>query len=402
MAKKRKGDRDGIRRRDDRGGRYEIQWQGVDPETGGKKRMRKLLPTKKYATAQQERARMMQLGQQERPRPIADVTLNHFEEEYLRERKKKEKGFRTKKGRVKRILEILGDRRLEQLVLSDYEAFVETIIGNCTANRRPQREQTANRYISTLKAMIHWGIEHNHVPEEVRSELRKLKKFPETPGRVHFFYIDDVCELLAAASNPELCGRYMRPLILLALGTGIRRGDLYKLRWRDVDEVGGMIHVGGASGTDTKGGRSYSVEIGGIARLGLQEAKKWLKANGKPISDSNFVIDWRSRDRMVFLHTREYPKILKASGIDSRLTFHCLRHSYPTWALAHGENLVNVKHWMGHASIKTTERYLHALPRNRKLRGTVNPLDENSDHPFKQKIKRVAIPATSQPSSMVN
>ena len=60
-----------------------------------------------------------------------------------------------------------------------------------------------------------------------------------------------------------------------------------------------MVYVGGESGTDTKGGTGFIVELGGIARLALDEARMWLKATGRPAERDDWVIDWRSRDRVL-------------------------------------------------------------------------------------------------------
>ena len=53
---------------------------------------------------------------------------------------------------------------------------------------------------------------------------------------------------------------------------------------------------------------------------------------------------------------------MKAAGLDLPLRIHDLRHAHASWLLAGGADLQVVKERLGHASIATTERYLHTLP----------------------------------------
>ena len=391
MAKKsrRKRDRDGVRKRKDCSGRYEIQWQGIDPKTGRKKRYREVLETKSYKAARLERAKRLQAVEGGPPQPVSDITLNHFTEQYL-EAHKHQKDIRTKRQRIENsILPVLGDRPLVSISVQEYEAFRSSIVGQCDTNeQRAKREKTANRYMSALKHMISWGVDTLElVPEEALMRVRRSKQRKESAGRLVFFYLSDVLQLVEACSSPgerNMHSGFLRPMILLGLGTGIRRGDLLKLRWRDVDRNAGIIHVGGDTGTDTKGGSSYQVEIGGIARLGLDEALRWLEVNGQPGGRKSYVIDWRSRDRVVKLFQKAYVEALDATELSRSLIFYTTRHTFGTWALAHGESIVNVQKWMGHASITTTQRYAHAVPRGRIPKDTLNPMADDSDLPFRE------------------
>jgi integrase len=153
------------------------------------------------------------------------------------------------------------------------------ILGEAEGEARLRKQATANRYVQELKHMIHWGVDQGYVPEDVYNVVRKVKKLPESKGRIHFFYKLQLQKLFATAAVSDEREGFLLPLVVLAAGTGIRQSDLLKLRWEDVDTAdaaGNAIYVGGDSGYDTKGARSHMVEIGGLGRLGLELARDWL------------------------------------------------------------------------------------------------------------------------------
>ena len=437
MPKKKREKWDGVYERKDRGGRYQAQWSGPDvhPDTpenqererkrnesarekaestgrpykpiriiGTKVRHTKLLDdrfTNKEA-AMAERARLKAKHMGVTTPTVVDVTrltLNHFAEQYL-QACSNQKGIVTKRQRIRRIIKDMGTVPIASLSQQRLREFREGLIGEFASDaERRKKEKTANRYVATLKAMIRWADDEEglEVPSVALDTLAKFKMFKESPGRIHFFYLDDAIRFLQHCT-PDRCDGYLRPLFLLALGTGIRRGDLLKLRWEDIDVKGGLIYVGGESGTETKGGQSHTVEIGGIASMALEEARKWLAHSGRPDGRDSHVIDWRSRDRLIALLKRDFKVVSKAAGIPKVLTFHCARHSFCTWALAHGEPIGSVQYWMGHSSVKTTQRYKHYVPRGKVTTHTVNPVDGDSDRPFRKSLPPFA---TSQFSNRV-
>jgi integrase len=375
---------------------------GIDPETGQKKRITKLLKTKDHKKAQLVRMEYMQQTRGGQTAVLSDVTLDHFAEKYL-EAHKHQKDYANKRHRIEsKVIPYFKDRPLDTLTTQSILEFRNTILGDKEGEARLKRQATANKYIQVLRHMIHWGVDQGYVPEDVYNVVRKIKKLPESKGRVHFFYKRQLKQLFKTAAESEECDGFLLPMIVLAAGTGIRQSDLLKLKWESVDTAdaaGNAIYVGGETGYDTKGSQTHMVEIGGLGRLGLELARDWLLANKKPVEPDAWVIDWRSRDRIKYLVKREYPKLLAEAELNSKLTFHTIRHTYGTHALANGENIVNVRQWMGHANILTTQRYLHAVPRRRIETDTINPVGEDSDVGFRKVCYQVvteAVPITKK------
>ena len=159
----------------------------------------------------------------------------------------------------------------------------------------------------------------------------------------------------AAASEQDAA------IYLTAAFTGLRRGELIALRWRDVGFAGSVIRVrgnyAGGSVTSPKSGKVRSVP------MAPDVAQALASLGGRK--------DWSSDDDLVFAGEaggyldgsalrRRYTAALKRAGLRP-LRFHDLRHTFGTRMIAHAD-IRRVQEWMGHADIKTTMRYLHYAP----------------------------------------
>lgn len=76
---------------------------------------------------------------------------------------------------------------------------------------------------------------------------------------------------------------------------------------------------------------------------------------------------WKERRVQV-----RFKKFLKLSGLNPKLHFHCLRHSFATWLIQSGVSVVYVKELLGHSSLQTTLIYTHCF--NRNLEEAINCL----------------------------
>lgn len=151
-------------------------------------------------------------------------------------------------------------------------------------------------------------------------------------------------------------------IFLTAAFTGLRRGELIALRWRDVDFVGSVVRVrasyAGERLTTPKSGRIRSVPL-------APDVAKALAALGQRPA---FTGD----DDLVFVGEhgtyldgsalrRRYGKALERGHL-RQLRFHDLRHTFGTRMIAKAD-ISRVQEWMGHADVQTTMKYLHYAPR---------------------------------------
>jgi len=88
---------------------------------------------------------------------------------------------------------------------------------------------TANRDLQLLKSMFNLIINYKRWRKVLENPVCYVKLFKENHGRVRYLEQDEIPRLL------EACDSHLRPVVLCALCTGMRRGEIFNLKWRDVD-----------------------------------------------------------------------------------------------------------------------------------------------------------------------
>jgi integrase len=221
-----------------------------------------------------------------------------------------------------------------------------------TVNGAPR---TRNKLLILLHGILRRARKLYRLPANAASDV---EKFPQRrSGDIQVFSPEEVMALVRAAQSDQDAAIY-----LTAAFTGLRRGELLALQWRDVDFTGSVIGVRGsfAAGalTTPKSGRVRSVPM-------ASEVARSLAQLGQRGS-------WTDDDDLVFVGElgtyldgsalrRRYDATLTRAGL-RRLRFHDLRHTFGTRMIAKAD-IRRVQEWMGHADVQTTVKYLHYAPR---------------------------------------
>jgi integrase len=169
-------------------------------------------------------------------------------------------------------------------------------------------------------------------------------------ARDRWLTLDEEQLLLEKATNPV----WLRSLLMVALHTGMRRGEILDLRWKNIDLLTRLIRV-----VKTKNGEKRSVPMSNTLFTLFQDMKV------RDISGRVFPIS-KSSVRHAFDDTVE-----KAGLEDFR--FHDLRHTFATRLVQNGVDVFKVKELLGHKTITMTMRYAHHYPES--LRSSVEVLD---------------------------
>ncbi len=170
-------------------------------------------------------------------------------------------------------------------------------------------------------------------------------------ARDRWLTLEEEQRLLSVATNPE----WLRNLLIVALHTGMRRGEILSLKWQDVDFKRKTIIV-----VKSKNNEKRTIPMSNTV-YGILNSIKVRDISGRifPISGSSL--------RQAFDKT-----IVKAALEDFR--FHDLRHTFATRLIQNRVDLYTVKELLGHKTIKMTERYAHHYPES--LRHGVDVLDK--------------------------
>jgi integrase len=197
--------------------------------------------------------------------------------------------------------------------------------------------QTVNHKISHLSVMLNTALEKGWINAMPRLPRRK-------PGKHRVRWMDEQEEAQALALCGQLGLHDLRDLIIVAIDTGFRRGELLGLRRNDY--VNGMLHLHAG---ETKTDKARAVPV-------TQRVADILVARFR---SSNILFGMTvSQLRRQWLDLKTAMRL----DDDSQFCVHMLRHTCASRMVQRGVPLAVVQAWMGHSTINTTMRYAHLAP----------------------------------------
>ncbi len=240
---------------------------------------------------------------------------------------------RSDRIRAVTLLQHLGD--------GDAYALDRTAIKGYIAARQAQgrKPSTINRELALLSAALNEAIADGYpVPPVVKG--RKLR---EPEGKTRWLTRAEVALLIDAARQTDQPA--LPDWLVVAVHTGLRAGEMAALQWQHVQ--GGRLTVPAET---AKSGHSRTIPLtpeaqAAIARQPLRSMFVWTHPDGQPLKDVRGSLE----------------RACQITGIE-RITPHVLRHTCASWQVQAGVPLYTVQRWLGHSTIKMTERYAHLAP----------------------------------------
>lgn len=205
---------------------------------------------------------------------------------------------------------------------------------------------TVNRYLAALSHALSFAVKERRLME--RNPVSDIRRKSEPRGRRRFLSDDDRDALLKACEKSAWPA--LRPLVLLALTTGARKGELTGLRWTDVDLTKGRALV-----RETKNDEPRTLPLAGQALQALRDLKlknsarseyAFPQPSGLPGPYEHFDAHWYAA--------------LKEAGI-SDFHFHDLRHTTASMLAAQGASLLEIADVLGHKTLAMVKRYSHLV-----------------------------------------
>jgi integrase len=239
---------------------------------------------------------------------------------------------------------------------------------------------TVNRDLTALKAALSKAVEWGHLPEHPLKKVKPSKS--DNNGKIRYLDTDEEQRLRAALDRREERIRqerhqanawrkergyepmpdlrkaafadHLKPLVLLAINTGLRRAELFSLTWENVDTNRAMLAI---VGTAAKSGKTRYVPLNDEALSvlnGWQEQTDrktglcFPNKNGKPMHDVN----------------TSWGNVLVDAKIEN-FRWHDMRHHFASHLVMAGVDLNTVRELLGHADLKMTLRYAHLAPEHK-------------------------------------
>jgi len=255
----------------------------------------------------------------------------------------------------------IGHYTLADVTAAQITACRERLLTESNERGRILGPATVNRYLAALSHAFNVAVNEWGWLED--SPLRKVKKPAEPRGRVRFLSDDEtdsngetidgertrLLKACQASDNP-----YLYAVVVLALSTGMRQGEIMGLTWDDVD-----LHQGRITLCETKNGEIRVVPLVGKALDLLKEHSKVrsLKTSllfpGKPIRSDDGELIYKPID----LRAPWLSALKKAKIEDFR--FHDLRHSAASYLAMNGASLAEIAEVLGHKTLQMVKRYAH-------------------------------------------
>lgn len=201
-----------------------------------------------------------------------------------------------------------------------------------------------NRPLAALRHLLRLA----HEEWEAIPSIPKVRLEREPQGRLRWLSQEEISTMLAACSKSK--NIELHAAVVIALNTGLRKGELYGLTWDRIDLSRGVLRL-----ETTKSGARREI----------------------PLNDESYRA-------LVSLQPRAAGHVFKARTSDAAylgavatakledVTFHTLRHTFASWAMMRGGSLKELQELLGHASLTMTMRYAHLSPD--RLRSAVSRL----------------------------
>jgi integrase len=264
------------------------------------------------------------------------VTLSQFLESYLRWCKSEgQKAFKDKSKRLTKMVEFFG----KDILLGD--VGVQTLEGykahrlSHPGKRGQIKPATVNRDLANFKHLLAKAVEWGILSENIGTKVKLLKVQNQS---LRYLNGEELKSLLGAAS------RYLKPLVILAVNTGLRKSELLRLKWSDVHFRTGYIEL-----LDQKNGDTSYIPMNSEVKEALRKIPHRL--------DSEYVF-CRKNGQVPLDIKYHFYKALKKSGIP-HCTFHSLRHTFASHLAMSGVDLSSIRELMRHKSYAMTLRYAH-------------------------------------------
>jgi len=214
---------------------------------------------------------------------------------------------------------------------------------------------TINMDVRTLKSALQMAIAWGYLKENPFRHIKAIRQQRQIPLSMSK---EDFSLLISFTENDRL-----KALFRFAFLTGMRRGEILNLEWKDIDYENKLISI--------QSSPDYRVKHGKARIIPMNKEVETILKGLEPCDPYIFMNEKMERFAEDFV-TKSFKKAVRAAALDDRLHFHNLRHTCASWLAQAGVPMTHIKDLLGHAYIKTTESYTR-IPA-RELRGAVELL----------------------------
>lgn len=268
------------------------------------------------------------------------------------------------------VMHAIGDRPARDVTTPEIDALLRTIAATGVSAR------AVNKTRNIIAAAFNYGMRQSAFGLPTNPAIAADVRREGHPGALLYYSpheVEMIADALARGRRREkpatrtadqiAIDEQDAELVRVAAYTGLRLGELLALRWKDIDLAKSVITVSRAMSagmeTTTKSGRVRRVPLPEQASAALARLGRRRDFVGP--EEYVFVDPTLGRALHPVTVRKRFKQGRDAAGARP-LRFHDLRHTYGSLLAAAGVDLVTIKEMMGHSTLSTTGRYLHARP----------------------------------------
>ena len=243
---------------------------------------------------------------------------------------------RCVKTSFEQLIRVVGDIQVRDITVRHIERFVAEKIRNTSA-------WTARKHFAHLTSAFERAI----IWKQIDTNPFRDVPVPKTPRRIPtYFTHEQLSTLMQIIDNPDFLD-----LVITAVTTGMRMGEMINLHWSSVSIERNTIIVENTNEFTTKSKRNRLVPINRHLIPILQRRKE--------SSICNLVFHRNGIPYTTDYVTKRFKKYVRKAKLDDRLHFHSLRHSTASYLVQAGVPIYTVMELLGHSQISTTQVYSH-------------------------------------------
>jgi len=197
---------------------------------------------------------------------------------------------------------------------------------------------TVNHYLKTLKRMFNIAIAWEYTD---KNPVRGIKFYSEKDAQRERILTEDEENRLFGTAPAHL-----KPILAVALNTGMRRGEILNLKWKHVNLNKREIFI-----EKSKSGNPRTVDINSALFEELERLK-----SGSKTKEYVFI---NPRTGKPYTKLQRSFETARTNAQIKELRFHDLRHTFASRLIERGVDIIKVKEFLGHSTVRTTERYIH-------------------------------------------
>jgi len=269
------------------------------------------------------------------------------------------------------------DKFIDELDIKDFNSWRNDRISSGV------KRVTINKNVIAIRAALNWGITNGYFEQNPVQNMKLLKE-TDAETKVRYLSNEERIRLFSALDDREkriregrknhnewlaerdlptrpeigdMFADHVKPMVIVSLYSGIRKGTLLSLLWEDIDFFTGILTL---RGEIMKSGDLVRVPVNSIV---ANTFSAWKKQSAKT-SQGDLIFPSPVTGKTLKDVKKAWHTVLKEAKIEN-FRWHDMRHDFASQLVMKGVDLNTVRELMGHKNITTTQIYAHLAPEHK-------------------------------------